>query len=35
MELSRAQEAKRRQQQQMTSTEEQLKFVVNAVNRYL
>lgn len=32
MELSRAQEAKRRQQQQMTSTEEQLKFVVNAVN---
>uniref|UniRef100_A0A8C6W907 Coiled-coil alpha-helical rod protein 1 n=1 Tax=Nannospalax galili TaxID=1026970 RepID=A0A8C6W907_NANGA len=32
MELSRAQEAKRQQQHQMVSAEEQLKFVVSAVN---
>ncbi|XP_011800453.1 PREDICTED: coiled-coil alpha-helical rod protein 1 [Colobus angolensis palliatus] len=34
LELSRAQEARRRWQQQTTSAEEQLRLVVNAVSRY-
>lgn len=35
MELNQAQEARRRQEQQTASAEEQLKFVVSAMNRYL
>lgn len=35
MELDQAQEARRRQEQQIASAEEQLKFVVGAMNRYL
>lgn len=35
VELNQAQEARRRQEQQAASAEEQLKFVVSAMNRYL